>query len=55
MRRLAHVTDRQGAGPLAAGIRRDDLYIDRGVSGPRATRPALDRALEALIDGNYQQ
>ncbi|WP_395949368.1 recombinase family protein [Brevibacterium aurantiacum] len=33
-------------------MRRDDLYIDRGVSGARASRPEFDRALAALIDGD---
>src|SRR5699024_3689499 len=40
--------DRQEHDLLAAGVRRDDLSIDRGVSGARASRPALDRALDAL-------
>ncbi|GGC51063.1 hypothetical protein GCM10010974_36420 [Brevibacterium sediminis] len=44
--------DRQEADLLAAGVRRDDLYIDHGVSGARASRPAFDRALNALIDGD---
>jgi DNA invertase Pin-like site-specific DNA recombinase len=45
-------TDRQVADLLAAGVRRDDLYIDRGVSGARASRPEFDRALDALEDGD---
>ncbi|GHG54952.1 DNA-invertase [Sinomonas cellulolyticus] len=45
-------TDRQQADLLAAGVRRDDLYIDHGVSGARASRPQFDRALEALIEGD---
>jgi|SRR5690625_380990 len=45
-------TDRQQADLLAAGVRRDDLYIDHGVSGARASRPQFDRALEALIQGD---
>ena len=45
-------TDRQTSDLLAAGVRRDDLYIDRGISGARAARPALDRALEALHTGD---
>ncbi|MCI0143766.1 recombinase family protein [Arthrobacter bambusae] len=45
-------TDRQQADLLAAGVRRDDLYVDHGVSGARASRPELDRALGALIDGD---
>src|SRR5437016_3142091 len=45
-------TDRQLADLLAAGVRRDDLYLDKGVSGARASRPQFDRALDALIDGD---
>src|SRR5680860_45202 len=45
-------TDRQQIDLLAAGVRRDDLYIDHGVSGARATRPHFDRALDALEDGD---
>ncbi|MFJ5695079.1 recombinase family protein [Arthrobacter sp. NPDC093125] len=45
-------TDRQGADLLAAGVRRDDLYIDHGVSGARASRPQFDKALDALIEGD---
>jgi DNA invertase Pin-like site-specific DNA recombinase len=45
-------TDRQQADLLAAGVRRDDLYVDHGVSGARASRPELDRALGALIEGD---
>lgn len=45
-------TDRQQADLLAAGVRSDDLYIDHGVSGTRASRPEFDRALNALIDGD---
>lgn len=45
-------TDRQQADLLAAGVRRDDLYIDHGVSGARAARPQFDRALEALHPGD---
>jgi DNA invertase Pin-like site-specific DNA recombinase len=37
---------------LAAGVRSDDLYIDRGVSGARASRPQFDRALGALMEGD---
>ncbi len=29
-------------------MRRDDLYVDQGVSGARVTRPQFDRALDAL-------
>jgi DNA invertase Pin-like site-specific DNA recombinase len=45
-------TDRQLVDLMAAGVRRDDLYVDRGVSGARASRPQFDRALDALIDGD---
>lgn len=45
-------TDRQQADLLAAGVRRDDLYVDHGVSGARASRPAFDRALDAIHDGD---
>jgi DNA invertase Pin-like site-specific DNA recombinase len=45
-------TDRQQADLLAAGVRRDDLYTDHGVSGARAKRPAFDQALEALHAGD---
>ncbi|MDQ0277458.1 DNA invertase Pin-like site-specific DNA recombinase [Arthrobacter silviterrae] len=45
-------TDRQVTDLLAAGVRRDDLYTDQGVSGARASRPAFDRALTALEKGD---
>ena len=45
-------TDRQEADLLAAGVRRDDLYIDQGVSGARASCPQFDRALAALEAGD---
>ncbi|WP_413543167.1 recombinase family protein [Citricoccus nitrophenolicus] len=41
-------TDRQEADLLGAGVRKDDLYVDHGVSGARDKRPALDRCLSAL-------
>ncbi|SEE30384.1 Site-specific DNA recombinase [Arthrobacter alpinus] len=44
-------TDRQQADLLAADVRADDLYIDHGASGARASRPQFDRALDALIAG----
>lgn len=44
--------DRQEVDLLAAGVRHDDLYIDRGVSGARASRPQFDRAITALIGGD---
>ncbi|MET4589658.1 recombinase family protein [Arthrobacter sp. 754] len=45
-------TDRQPADLLAAGVRRDDLYVDHGVSGARASRPKFDEAVDALMDGD---
>ena len=44
--------DRQEVDLLAAGVRRDDLYVDQGFSGARASRPHFDRALDALQDGD---
>lgn len=44
--------DRQVVDLAAAGVRRDDLYVDHGVSGARARRPELDRALDALHEGD---
>ena len=44
--------DRQEADLLAAGVRRDDLYIDHGVSGARASRPQFDCAIEAVETGD---
>lgn len=48
----AQATDRQTTDLLAVGVRRDDLYIDRGVSGARTSRPAFERALQALHEGD---
>ena len=45
-------TDRQRADLLAAGVRPDDLYVDQGVSGARASRPQFDKALHALMEGD---
>lgn len=45
-------TDRQEVDLVAAGVRRDDLYVDRGVSGARASRPEFDRAIGALEAGD---
>ncbi|RFA18708.1 recombinase family protein [Subtercola boreus] len=45
-------TDRQEQDLLASGVRRDDLYVDHGVSGARASRPEFDRAVSALHDGD---
>lgn len=47
----AQDSDRQ-AGLLAAGVSRDDLHIDRGVSGARASRPRFNRPLEALHEND---
>jgi DNA invertase Pin-like site-specific DNA recombinase len=44
--------DRQITDLLAAGVRRDDLYTDRGVSGARARRPKFDKAPAALHEGD---
>ncbi|MET4540888.1 DNA invertase Pin-like site-specific DNA recombinase [Arthrobacter bambusae] len=44
----AQDTDRQIADLLAAGVRRDDLYVDHGVSGAHARRPQFGKALEAV-------
>ncbi|MCZ4141854.1 resolvase, partial [Escherichia coli] len=44
----AQDTDRQIQDLLAAGVRRDDLYTDHGLSGALAKRPGLDKALNAL-------
>ena len=41
-------TDRQVDDLLGAGVRRDDLYVDHGVSGARARRPQFNLALAAL-------
>lgn len=48
----AQDADRQITDLLGAGVRRDDLYTDRGVSGSRASRPGSDKALEALQEGD---
>jgi DNA invertase Pin-like site-specific DNA recombinase len=45
-------TDRQEADPISAGIRPDDLCVDYGVSGGRASRPQFGRPLEALEKGD---
>lgn len=44
--------DGQLAELLAAGVRRDDLYVDEGSSGARALRPQLDQARAALEPGD---
>jgi DNA invertase Pin-like site-specific DNA recombinase len=48
----AQDTDRQEQDLLAAGVRRDDLYVDHGVTGARASRVELDKAMGALHDGD---
>lgn len=48
----AQDTDRQEQDLIAAGVRRDDLYLDHGVSGGRAERPGLTQAKSALQDGD---
>src|SRR5699024_2339612 len=40
--------DREIEDLMAAGVRRDDLYVDHGVCGPRTARPGFDQALAAL-------
>ena len=45
-------TDRQVTDLLDAGVRRDDLYMDHGVSGARASRPGFDQAVSALQGGD---
>ena len=48
----AQDTDRQVADLLGAGVRRDDLYVDHGVSGAHARRPQFDKALDAVHEGD---
>lgn len=45
-------TDRQEVDLLAAGVLPTDLYVDSGVSGGKASRPAFDEARRALRDGD---
>lgn len=45
-------TDRQEADLIDAGVRRDDIYVDHGVSGARASRPRFDHAVGALEQGD---
>jgi DNA invertase Pin-like site-specific DNA recombinase len=45
-------TDRQEQDLRAAGVRRDDLYVDHGVSGAHAKRPSFTKALSALESGD---
>ncbi len=44
--------DRQVSDLLGAGVRRDDVYVDSGVSGSRVSRPQFDRAVAALESGD---
>ncbi|PAU89203.1 resolvase [Kocuria sp. WN036] len=44
--------DRQVHDLLGAGVRHDDLYGDHGVSEGRAFRPAFDKAVAALKEGD---
>lgn len=44
--------DRQVTDLLGAGVRRDDLYLDHGVSGARASHPGFERAVGALQEGD---
>ncbi|WP_298591776.1 recombinase family protein [uncultured Kocuria sp.] len=44
--------DRQVSDLLDAGVRRDDLYVDHGVSGARTSRPQFDKAVAALEDSD---
>ena len=44
--------DRQIEDLVAAGVRRDDLYVDHGVSGAATSRPGFDQALAALQSGD---
>ena len=44
--------DRQVSDLLSAGVRPDDLYVDSGVSGGRASRPQFDQAVAALEEGD---
>ncbi|WP_144836733.1 recombinase family protein [Kocuria rosea] len=44
--------DRQVFDLLNAGVRRDDIYVDSGVSGGRASRPSFVKAVAALEEGD---
>ena len=48
----AQSSDRQIADLLKAGIRQDDLYVDNGVTGAKASRPEFDKARNALQPGD---
>ncbi|GAA4375581.1 recombinase family protein [Paeniglutamicibacter cryotolerans] len=45
-------SDRQVQDITAAGVRADDMYVDNGVSGGKASRPAFDAARVALQPGD---
>lgn len=45
-------TERQVEDLLGAGVRKDDLYVDHGVSGARDKRPALEQSMSALQPGD---
>jgi DNA invertase Pin-like site-specific DNA recombinase len=45
-------TDAQRLEILAAGVRRDDLYVDQGSAGARAPRPQFEVAHKALEPGD---
>ena len=45
-------TDRQQVDILAAGVRRDDVYVDHEISGARTWRSYSDRALDSLEAGD---
>ena len=44
--------DRQVSDLLNASVRRDDIYVDSGVSGGRASRPKLDKSVAALEESD---
>lgn len=48
----AQDSDRQVDDIISAGVRADDIYVDNGVSGGRASRPGFDRARTALQLGD---
>lgn len=45
-------TDRQVTDLLSAGVRQDDLYLDHGASGARASRSGFEQAVDALQEGD---
>jgi len=48
----SQTTDRQVRDLLAAGVRRDDVYVDHGVSGGQTRQPGFDAGLDALETGD---